>query len=130
MAIFANGQSYQKYTGVGTAPTPIYYTRGQGGTAIGSVITVRNPTIVNGGTVTLYIGGGTIATALGTATAAQLLGAGVALPAGAQLVIFGTAVTQTATYFGNGTFDLYGCVAGSGTTVLVEGGYATQTIVS
>lgn len=129
MAIFANGPSYQKYASVGTAPTAVFNTRGTGGTAIGSAITVRNPTIVNAGSVTLYVGGGTIATTYGgTATQANLISNGVAIPAGGQMVIFGTAVTATTAYAN--VFDLVGCVAGSGTTVFVEGGYATQTIVS
>src|ERR1700677_4310762 len=128
MAIFANGPSYQKYLGVGTAPTTVFNTRGQGGTAIGTAVAVHNPTIINGGSVTLYVlAEGTAQTTGGTATAANILLYGIGLLPGNQLTILGTAVTGTNTY--GGVFDLYGCVAGSGTTVLVEWSYATQTIV-
>jgi hypothetical protein len=127
MAIFANGPSYQKYT-VGTAPTLLYSTRGQAGTAIGTLVTVHNPTVLNAGSVAVYLSGGTIAAVGGTASVTFALGAGIALLPGQQLTIIGTAVTATNAY--GGVYDLYGCVAGSGTTVIVEGGYATQTIVS
>lgn len=126
MAIFANGPDYQSYS-VGTAPTQIFYTRGVGGTAIAGTVTVRNPTIANSGTVALYVGGGTIAAASGTATAAFLLGSGLVLQPGQQLVILGSAVT-TSTALGN-TFDMFGCTSAN-VTVVVESGYATQTLVS
>jgi hypothetical protein len=128
MAIFANGPDYQTYSVTGTTPTQIFYTRGYGGTAIGSGVTVRNPTVVNAGTVALYVTGGTVAAVGATASTVYALGAGIALQPGDQLVIFGTAVTQSTA--NQGVFDLFGCVAGSINTITVEGGYATQTIVS
>lgn len=130
MAIFANGPAYQSYQ-VGTAPTTVLWTRGVGGTAIGGTITVRNPTIMNAGTVSLYVGNGTISTTTGpgTATAAQVLGSGVQLLPGSQLVIFGTAVTSNTATWGANTFDTYGCTSAN-VTITVESGYATQTIVS
>jgi hypothetical protein len=129
MAIFANGPDFQS-TSVGTAPVAVFYTKGYGGTALGSGVVMRNPVIVNTGTVGIYVGNGSIATAgatLGT-SATQLQAAGVLLPAGCQMVIFGTAVSGTATTFGQNTFDLFACTAAN--TVIVEGCYATQTIVS
>jgi hypothetical protein len=129
MAIFANGPSFQSYS-VGTAPTAIFYTRGVGGTAIASGINVRNPMVVNAGTATLYVtmGGTSVA---GTAiTAAQLLQAGFALLPGEQMVVFGTAVTGTATTIGGGNvFDVYGCTSAN-VTITVESGYATQALAS
>lgn len=129
MAIFANGPSYQTYS-VGTAPTTVFWTRGVGGTAIGGTITVHNPTIVNAGTVTLYVGSGTISTTTGpgTATAAQVLGSGIPLLPGQQMVIFGTAVTSNTATWGANVFDIYGCT--SANTVTVEAAYATQAIVN
>lgn len=129
MAIFANGPSYQTYQ-VGTAPTALFYTRGYGGTAIASGVGVHNPTLVNGGTVTLYATMGGTAVAGTAVSAANLMLAGVALLPGQQMVVFGTAVTGTATTIGGGnTFDIYGCTQVN-TTITVESGYATQAIVS
>jgi hypothetical protein len=129
MAIFANGPDYQT-TSVGTAPVAIFYTKGFGGTALASGTVMHNPTVVNAGTVSIYVGNGTIATGgatLGT-SATQLQAGGVLLPAGCQMVIFGTAVAGTATTFGQNTFDLFACTAAN--TVTVEAAYATQAIVS
>ena len=127
MAIFANGPSFQSYQ-VGTAPTSIFYTRGFGGTAIGGTITVHNPTVLNAGTVTLFVGGGTTLTSFGgTSTAANLINNGVALLPGQQLVIFGTAVTANTALLNS--YDLVGCTSAN-VTITVESGYATQTIVS
>lgn len=131
MAIFANGPDYQSYS-VGTAPTTIFWTRGVGGTAIAGTITTHNRTIVNAGTVTLYVSSGTIATAgsgVGTATAAQVLGAGVALLPGEQMVIFGTAVTSGTSTWGANVYDAVGATSAN-VTITVESGYATQAIVS
>jgi hypothetical protein len=128
MPIFAQGPSYQKYT-VGTGPTLLYSTRGQAGTAIGTAISVKNPTLFNAGSVTVYIlAGGTAQATGGTATAANILLYGIGLLPGNQMTFTGTAVTTTTSY--GGVYDMFGCVAGSGTTVVVEGGYATQTLVS
>lgn len=127
MAIFANGPAYQSYQ-VGTAPTQIFYTRGVGGTAIGGTITVRNPTILNAGTVALYVGGGTTITNFGgTSTAINLINNGVTLLPGQQMVIFGTAVTANTALLN--TFDLVGCTSAN-VTITVESGYASQAIVS
>jgi hypothetical protein len=128
MAIYANGPSFQSYS-VGTAPTALFYTRGYGGTAIGTSINVHNPTIVNAGTVTLYVTMGGTAVAGTANSAANILQSGVALLAGQQMTFLGTAVTGTALTIGGGNvYDMYGCTK-SGTT-FVESGYATQTIVS
>lgn len=130
MAIFANGPGFQS-TSVGTAPVAIFYTKGVGGTAITtSGLVMHNPTVVNTGTVAIYVGNGTIATggaALGT-SATQLQAGGILLPVGCQLTILGTAVAGTATTFGQNTWDLFACTAGG--TSYVEAGYATQTLTS
>ncbi len=129
MAIYASGPGYQTYQ-VGTAPTALFYTRGVGGTAIGTSITVHNPTLANAGTVTLYFTMGGTAVAGTANTAAQIIQSGYALLAGQQMVVFGTAVTGTATTIGGGNiFDMYGCTSAN-VTITVESGYATQTIVS
>jgi hypothetical protein len=130
MAIYANGPDYQSNS-ASSVPSYIFLTRGYGGTAIAAGIVVKNPTIVNTGSVPVYIGNGTIASVShGTATLAYVTGAGVALQPGQQMVIFGTAVTGTATTPGLNTFDLYGAVNLVGSTAIIQGGYATQTIVS
>lgn len=130
MAIFANGPDYQTYS-VGTAPTTVFWTRGFGGTAIAGTVTTHNRTIVNAGTVTLYVSSGTIVTTTGpgTATAAQVLGAGVALLPGEQMVIFGTAVTSGTATWGANVYDTVAATSAN-VTVTVESGYASQAIVS
>jgi len=118
MAIYAEGLGFQTYTtaAAGTTATQIFYGLGQGGTAIsgsGTAAVLRNPTVENVGTATIYIG----STSVTTATGYPLL-------AGQQVVFNtepGTAASLQNTMYGI-------CAAGLSTTV--NSGYATQFIVS
>ena len=115
MPIFdAGSPAYQSYT-VGTVLSILW-----SGTAptLGSVspaVTCRDVTIVNTGTVPIYVGGTGLAVN-GTT--------GLALPAGAQLTIQG--FTATSNTSGN---DIYGYCYGVGLASSVISGLATNAWV-
>jgi hypothetical protein len=116
MAIFAEGLGFQTYSVPANTITQIFYGEGQGGTAItgsGTANVLRNPTVANTGTSTIYVGGGTVTTATG-----------VPIGPGQQLVLItapGTAASLVP--------SLFGITAASSATT-ISSGYASQTLVS
>jgi hypothetical protein len=116
MAIFAEGLGFQTYTITNGGSAQVFYGLGQGGTAItgsGTANILRNPTVFNAGTSTIYVGGGSTVS----------VATGFPLAPGQQLLIMtepGTAASLMPAIW---------AIIGSGTNAVIYSGLATQALV-